>query len=219
MPRVRRTGDRRIRARRRSMDSGRVGQRRTRRATHHPRWVAPTSSADPPDKDRQLVPQAIATMPGKPEAARAHPPARGSLGPDSSGCTRTSAMPGCVRGPGWGRRRCDGFRVRKRNRPGRSRGSDRGGWLAEDSGDDRLSRQRHYHGPGGLNGRVRNGNGWDPASVIAGNSAGGRSGHPAVQIRGSGHKDKSPQRHKKANGVLTNLATVDPSRSHRLIEN
>ncbi len=26
----------------------------------------------------------------------------------------------------------------------------------------------HYHGPGGLNGRVRDGNGWDPASIVAG---------------------------------------------------
>ena len=45
----------------------------------------------------------------------------------------------------------------------------------EGSGDDRLSRQRHYHGPDGLNGRVRNGNGCDPASMVAGNAAGGRS--------------------------------------------
>ncbi len=36
------------------------------------------------------------------------------------------------------------------------------------SGDNRLSRQGHYHGPGGLNGRVRNGNGWDPAGLVAG---------------------------------------------------
>ena len=51
----------------------------------------------------------------------------------------------------------------------------RGGFL-DDSGDDRLSRQRHYHGPGGLNGRVRNGNGCDPASMVAGKAAGRRSG-------------------------------------------
>ena len=44
-------------------------------------------------------------------------------------------------------------------------------------GDDRLSRQGHYHGPGGLNGRVRDGNGCGPASIVAGESAGGRSGH------------------------------------------
>ena len=49
----------------------------------------------------------------------------------------------------------------------------------DDSGDDRLSRRRHYHGPGGLNGRVRNGNGWDPASLVTGKAAAGRSG-PAV---------------------------------------
>ena len=45
----------------------------------------------------------------------------------------------------------------------------------KDSGDNRLSRQRHYHGPGGLNGRVRNGNGCDPASMVAGNVPGRRS--------------------------------------------
>ena len=31
----------------------------------------------------------------------------------------------------------------------------------------------HYHGPGGLNGRVRDGNGWDPASIVAGSRPGG----------------------------------------------
>jgi hypothetical protein len=41
-------------------------------------------------------------------------------------------------------------------------------------GEDRLSRRRHYHGPGGLNGRVRDGNGWDPAGIGAGKAAGGR---------------------------------------------
>jgi hypothetical protein len=45
-----------------------------------------------------------------------------------------------------------------------------------DSGDNRLSRQRHYHGPGGLNGRVRNGNGCCPARMVAGNVPGRRSG-------------------------------------------
>ena len=43
-----------------------------------------------------------------------------------------------------------------------------------ESGDDRLSRQRHYHGPGGLNGRVRDGNGCGPAGMVAGKAAGGR---------------------------------------------
>jgi len=41
------------------------------------------------------------------------------------------------------------------------------------SGDDRLSRRGHYHGPGGLNGRVRDGNGWGPAGLVAGRRAGG----------------------------------------------
>ena len=35
----------------------------------------------------------------------------------------------------------------------------------------------HYHGPGGLNGRVRDGNGCDPAGMVAGKAAGGRSRH------------------------------------------
>ena len=35
----------------------------------------------------------------------------------------------------------------------------------------------HYHGPGGLNGRVRNGNGCDPAGMVAGKAAGGLSRH------------------------------------------
>ena len=38
----------------------------------------------------------------------------------------------------------------------------------KDSGDNRLSRQRHYHGPGGLNGRVRNGNGCDHLGKFTG---------------------------------------------------
>ena len=52
----------------------------------------------------------------------------------------------------------------------------RGGFMSKDSGDNRLSRQRHYHRPGGLNGRVRDGNGCDPASMVAGNVPGRRSG-------------------------------------------
>lgn len=51
---------------------------------------------------------------------------------------------------------------------------DRGRLGVEDSGDDRLSRQGHYHGPDGLNGRVRNGNGCDPVGMVAGKTAGGR---------------------------------------------
>ena len=49
-------------------------------------------------------------------------------------------------------------------------------------------RQGHYHRPGGLNGRVRNGNGCDPASMVAGNAPAWRSsqaGH--VVLRWSGH--------------------------------
>ncbi len=35
-------------------------------------------------------------------------------------------------------------------------------------GNDLLSRQRHYHRPGGLNGRVRNGNGCGPSGMVTG---------------------------------------------------
>ena len=35
---------------------------------------------------------------------------------------------------------------------------------------------KHYHGPGGLNGRVRNGNGCGPAGMVAGKAARRRSG-------------------------------------------
>ena len=59
----------------------------------------------------------------------------------------------------------------------------------EDSGDNRLSRQRHYHGPGGLNGRVRNGNGCDPASMVAGNVPGRRSGRPGTGFPSWSHID------------------------------
>src|SRR3954462_9399986 len=55
----------------------------------------------------------------------------------------------------------------------------RGGSVG-DSGDDRLSRQGHYHGPDGLNGRVRNGNGWDPVSMFAGKALGRRSSLPST---------------------------------------
>ncbi len=40
--------------------------------------------------------------------------------------------------------------------------------LLMDPGDNRLSRLGHYHGPGGLNGRVRDGNGCGPAGMVAG---------------------------------------------------
>ena len=47
-------------------------------------------------------------------------------------------------------------------------------------GDDRLSRQGHYHGPDGLNGRVRNGNGCGPAGMVAGKPTGRRRGRPVA---------------------------------------
>ena len=59
------------------------------------------------------------------------------------------------------------------------------------SGDDRLSRSAHYHGPGGLNGRVRDGNGWGPASIVAGSRpGGGQARRPRWcrdPVRGVGH--------------------------------
>jgi hypothetical protein len=67
-------------------------------------------------------------------------------------------------------------RAAKRPRPACWQG---GGGFVRDPGDDRLSRLRHYHGPGGLNGRVRDGNGCGPAGVVAGNPRGRRSGRAA----------------------------------------
>src|SRR5262249_4302161 len=55
-----------------------------------------------------------------------------------------------------------------------SRDTLQGGWL-DDSGDDRLSRQGLYQGPGGLSGRVGEGNGGAPASMVAGKAPGRRS--------------------------------------------
>ena len=57
------------------------------------------------------------------------------------------------------------------------------GRCGEDSGDNRLSRQGHYHGPDGLNGRVRNGNGCDPAGMVAGKAPGGRSGRAGCRFQ------------------------------------
>ena len=88
-------------------------------------------------------------------------------------------------------------------RPGRRKESPRprveaGGFLWKDPGDDRLSRQRHYHGPGGLNGRVRNGNGCGPASMVAGKSDrdGGQAARPQA-IRWSGHVEAQDNQAKR----------------------
>jgi hypothetical protein len=64
-----------------------------------------------------------------------------------------------------------------RKKPPRTAGARGGG---DGPGGDRLSRRGHYHGPGGLNGRVRDGNGWGPAGMVAGDAAGGRSGSPVA---------------------------------------
>ncbi len=117
------------------------------------------------------------------------------LQPPGSGGTRGHA-PGTTIAPRSARRRsvldprqCDGTPARHRidmklmiyqtpnaNRPGRPGVWTGGAVWWKDSGDDRLSRQRHYHGPDGLNGRVRNGNGCDPAGILAGNLPARRSG-------------------------------------------
>ena len=64
------------------------------------------------------------------------------------------------------------------------------GWVFG-SGDDRLSRRGHYHGPGGLNGRVRDGNGWGPASIVAGIRPGGGQAPSAAVGPGVGHAGAS----------------------------
>jgi hypothetical protein len=71
----------------------------------------------------------------------------------------------------------------------------------KDSGDNRLSRQRHYHRPGGLNGRVRDGNGCDPASMVAGNVPGRRSSTAGHWISDSWSYTK-PQTVKRMSGLL-----------------
>ncbi len=68
---------------------------------------------------------------------------------------------------------CQGFRNSNVPEPSKHKSPrdhcwSRGRCVLEGSGDDRLSRVKHYHGPGGLNGRVRDGNGWNPASIVAG---------------------------------------------------
>ncbi len=70
-----------------------------------------------------------------------------------------------------------------RSRPWRRGGrllQGRLGGLVEGPGDDRLSRLGHYHGPGGLDGRVRNGNGYGSARMVAGKAAGGCVATPAA---------------------------------------
>ncbi len=74
----------------------------------------------------------------------------------------------------------------QRSRPGsRVRGPGRlGGRFRRSPTFARL----HYHGPGGLNGRVRNGNGCDPAGMVAGKPAGGRSSHAGRGFPVVGHR-------------------------------
>ena len=56
---------------------------------------------------------------------------------------------------------------------------------------------KHYHGPGGLNGRVRNGNGCDPAGMVAGKPAGGLSGRAGRDSAVVGHRHKVFTPHQK----------------------
>src|SRR4051794_790213 len=63
---------------------------------------------------------------------------------------------------------------------------------SSDPGNDLLSREKHYHRPRMLNGRVRNGNGCDHPGVVTGNIRkwSGRvvvlSCEPASRVRGRG---------------------------------
>src|SRR4051794_7596070 len=65
----------------------------------------------------------------------------------------------------------------------------------------------HYHGPGGLNGRVRDGNGCGPAGMVAGNPAAGRSGPAAESPAMVGH-DESDLTHTPRG--LCGHAPLDP---------
>ena len=59
-------------------------------------------------------------------------------------------------------------RARSTKNPPRIEGSILGGFRGRIPAITDFRATRHYHGPGGLNGRVRNGNGCDPASMVAG---------------------------------------------------
>ena len=95
----------------------------------------------------------------------------------------------------------------RRSKPPRTSIRGGPGRREEDSGEDRLSRQGHYHGPDGLNGRVRNGNGWDPAGMVAGKPAGGPSGHAGRDNGGRSRGDNAPRRAVRAQSLH------DPTRS------
>ncbi len=66
-----------------------------------------------------------------------------------------------------------------RKKKGRQSRWETGGLSVKGSGGDRLSRLGRYHGPDGLNGRVRNGNGCDPIGMAAGKAVGGQCFQPA----------------------------------------
>src|SRR5664279_2925977 len=99
----------------------------------------------------------------------------------------------------------------RKKEPPASRGGR--GLLGEDPGDDRLSRQRHYHGPGGLNGRVRNGNGCGPASMVAGNSTGRPSGRCGRSQTSSPVTRTNPPTSGRGVGTFHRIPRVGPSRS------
>jgi hypothetical protein len=63
---------------------------------------------------------------------------------------------------------------------------------------------KHYHGPGGLNGRVRNGNGCDPAGMVAGKPAGGLSGRAGRDSAVVGHRHMVFTPHQKSWHVRKN---------------
>jgi hypothetical protein len=96
--------------------------------------------------------------PGEPRPRAAGSSAVGATRGAAPVAAHEKAAPGLRGGP-----------ARRSARPG-------GRGAISNSGDNRPSRRGHYHGPGGLNGRARDGNGCDPAGIVA-----GRIGRPAVK--------------------------------------
>ena len=69
---------------------------------------------------------------------------------------------------------------------------------------------KHYHGPGGLNGRVRDGNGCDPAGMVAENPGAGRSGPAPADAAMVGHDESVVPR--TPFGLVWARPTFDPLR-------
>src|SRR5271157_1729440 len=86
-------------------------------------------------------------------------------------------------------------KANKKSRPGLA--STIPGRLLERSRRSPTFAPKHYHGPGGLNGRVRNGNGCDPAGMVAGKPAGGLSGRAGRDSAVVSHRHKVFTPHQK----------------------